>query len=103
MISVGTLVFLVYFAYRIISRGTSTPDFKPGTNAQRHRLIHAKHGSKHGSGRLSSIFGSSGSQRNSGAVGAPAPAEPSDRAELPPALTWRASPPGRRKEPTTQV
>ena len=82
-----------------------TPDYKPGTNAQRHRLVHAKHGSKHGSGRLSRIFGSSGSHSSSGSVDAPAPAAvPSDRAELPPALTWRASPPGRPpKAPSAQV
>ena len=103
LISVGTLFLLAYFWAASDFCGTSTPDFKPGTNAQRHRLIQAKHGSKHGSGRLSSIFGSSGSHSSPGSVGAPAPAEPSDRAELPPALTWRASPPGRRKETTTQV
>ena len=102
LLSAGTLV-LAYFWAASNFCGTSTPDFKPGTNAQRHRLHHAKHGSKHGSGRFSKILGSSGSQRNSGSVGAPAPAEPSDRAELPPALTWRASPPGRRKDPSTQV
>ena len=103
LISVGALVLLVYFRGRIKFRGTSAPDFKPGTNAQRHRLIQAKHGSKHGSGRLSSIFGSSGSHSSSGSVGAPAPAGP-HRAELPPALTWRASPPGRPpKAPSAQV
>ena len=91
----GDLVAAVEYATDQESGGTSAPDFKPGTNAQRHRLIHAKHGSKHGSGRFSSIFGSSGSHSSSGSVGAPAPAGPSDRAELPPALTWRASPPGR--------
>ena len=57
LISVGTLFLLAYFWAASNLCGTSTPDFKPGTNAQRHRLIHAKHGSKHGSGRLSSIFG----------------------------------------------
>ena len=103
LILVGTLVLLAYFWAASNFCGTSASDFKPGTNAQRHRLIHAKHGSKHGSGRLSKILGSSGSQRSSGSVGAPAPAGPSDRAELPPALTWRASPPGPRKEPSTQV
>ena len=50
-----------------------------------------------------SIFGSSGSHSSSGSVGAPAPAGPSNRAELPPALTWRASPPGPRQETSTQV
>jgi len=100
----GDLVAAVEHATDRESGGTSAPDFKPGTNAQRHRLIHAKHGSKHGSGRLSKILGSSGSQRSSGSVGAPAPAEPSDRAGLPPALTWRASPPVRPpKVPSAQV
>ena len=81
------------------------PDFKPGTNAQRHRLHHAKHGSKHGSahasGRLSmaNIFGSSGSTLSSkqrfgpGSVDALAPAEPSDRPRLARSLTWGASAP----------
>ena len=89
------------------------PDFKPGTNAQRHRLHHAKHGSKHGSahasGRLSmaNIFGSSGStlsskQRSgSGSVDALAPAEPSDRPRLARSLTWRATPPALPKEPSS--
>ena len=100
----GDLVAAVEHATDRESGGTSAPDFKPGTNAQRHRLIHAKHGSKHGSGRLSSIFGSSGSHSSSGSVDAPAPAEPSDRAELPPALTWHASPPVRPpKVPSAQV
>ena len=99
----GDLVAAVEYATDQEKATAHAPDFKPGTNAQRHRLIHAKHGSKHGSGRLSSIFGSSGSHSSSGSVGAPAPAGPSDRAELPPALTWRASPPGPRQETSTQV
>ena len=89
-----------------------TPDFKPGTNAQRHSLHRAKHGSKHGSAHASSrlsiryLFGSSRSRQSSGSgsVDAPAPAEPSDRPRLARAMTWRASPPGPPKEPSsTQV
>ena len=81
------------------------PDFKPGTNAQRHRLHHAKHGSKHGpkhgSGGLSTIFGSSGSHHGSGSIDAPAPAEPSDHLRFARSLTWRASPPALPKEPSS--
>ena len=53
----GDLVAAVEYATDQETATAHAPDFKPGTNAQRHRLIHAKHGSKHGSGRLSSIFG----------------------------------------------
>ena len=68
----GDLVAAVEYATDQESGGTSAPDFKPGTNAQRHRLIHAKHGSKHGSGSFAALFSStSGSVR--GSVGAPAP------------------------------
>ena len=98
----GDLVAAVEYATDQESGGASAPDFKPGTNAQRHRLHHAKHGSAHSSGRLSSIFGSRSS--GSGSVDAPAPAGPSDRPRLARALTWRASPPVRPpKETSAQV
>ena len=111
----GDLVAAVEYATDQESSGaesTSAPDFKPGTNAQRHSLHRAKHASKHGSARVGSrlsmanIFGSSGSSHSSvfGSVDAPAPAEPSDRPRLARSLTWRASPPVRPpKEPSAQV
>ena len=110
----GDLVAAVEYATDQESSGaesTSAPDFKPGTNAQRHSLHRAKHASKHGSARVGSrlsmanIFGSSGSTlssgHSSGSVDAPAPAEPSDRPRLARSLTWRATPPGPPKEPSS--
>ena len=84
-----------------------TPDFKPGTNAQRHSLHRIKHGhgsrhgSKHGSsgsGRLSKILfhssGSHGSVDSEAGEGLSAlSSEPTDRSALSRSLSWRASAP----------
>ena len=65
----------------------------------------SKHGSAHASSRLSIryLFGSSRSSQSSGSgsVDVPAPAEPSDRPRLARSLTWRATPPGPPKEPSS--
>ncbi len=79
------------------------PDFKPGTNSQRHRL-HAKHGSKHASkhgsahasGAFASIFGSSSSRgRNSEPPATQSSTESTSYPRLGAlrAKSWRASAP----------
>ena len=104
----GDLVAAVEYAtdHEKLETPGPTPDFKPGTNAQRHSLHRAKHGSKHGSAHASvrfsirNMFASSRSNQSSGSgsVDAPAPAEPSDRPRLARSLTWRATPPGPPEE-----
>ena len=103
----GDLVAAVEYAtdHEKLERETRgpTPDFKPGTNAQRHSLHRIKHGhgSKHGSsgsGRLSKILfhssGSHGSVDSEAGEGLSAlSSEPTDRSALSRSLSWRASAP----------